>query len=73
MTGYHHHANDLPEERPAGLTLHPTLSQPFLGADTKPEQQNFEIKAMRDSFYTKFCNHWVALFGVGCIFRAILY
>lgn len=23
---------------------------------------------MRDSFYTKFCNHWVALLGVGCIF-----
>lgn len=37
----------------------------LLGAENKTEQQNFEIKAMRVSFYTKFCNHWVALVGVG--------
>lgn len=40
----------------------------FAGAGTKTEQQNVEIKAMRDSVYTKFCNHWVALFGVRRVF-----
>uniref|UniRef100_A0A4W6F5M7 Solute carrier family 12 member 8 n=1 Tax=Lates calcarifer TaxID=8187 RepID=A0A4W6F5M7_LATCA len=27
------------------------------------EQQSFEIKPVQDSFYTKFCNHWIALIG----------
>lgn len=27
---------------------------------------------MQDSFHTKFCNHWVALFGVRCTFGAAL-
>ncbi|XP_069389634.1 solute carrier family 12 member 8 isoform X2 [Paralichthys olivaceus] len=33
------------------------------GAEGKAEHQSFEIKAMRDSCYTKFCNHWIALIG----------
>lgn len=48
------------------------LCQTFSGAESKTEQQNFEIKAMRDSFYTKFCNRWVALFGVGLIFKTTI-
>lgn len=30
----------------------------------KTGHQNFEIRAMRDSCYTKLCNHWIALIGV---------
>ncbi|XP_060944498.1 solute carrier family 12 member 8 isoform X2 [Limanda limanda] len=33
------------------------------GAEAKAEQQSFEIKALQDSVYTKFSNHWVALIG----------
>ncbi|MEQ2278383.1 hypothetical protein XENORESO_017400, partial [Xenotaenia resolanae] len=29
----------------------------------KLEQQHFEIQPMRDAFYTKLCNHWLALIG----------
>lgn len=60
------HAKDSPGESRSGSYLN--LSQPFSGAESKTEQHNFEIKAMRDLFHTKFCNRWVALFGVGCIF-----
>ncbi|XP_035995392.1 solute carrier family 12 member 8 isoform X2 [Fundulus heteroclitus] len=28
-----------------------------------PEQQHVEIQPMRDAFYTKMCNHWIALIG----------
>ncbi|KAM4561662.1 solute carrier family 12 member 8 [Fundulus diaphanus] len=28
-----------------------------------PEQQHVEIQPMRDAFYTKLCNHWIALIG----------
>ncbi|XP_040005079.1 solute carrier family 12 member 8 isoform X2 [Xiphias gladius] len=34
------------------------------GAEGKAEHQSFEIKAMQDSSYAKFCNPWIALFGV---------
>ncbi|XP_044072858.1 solute carrier family 12 member 8 isoform X2 [Siniperca chuatsi] len=33
------------------------------GAGGKAEHQSFEIKPMQDSFYARFCNHWVALIG----------
>ncbi|XP_026151541.1 solute carrier family 12 member 8 isoform X1 [Mastacembelus armatus] len=33
------------------------------GAEGKTEHQSLEIQPMQDSFYTKFCNHWVALIG----------
>ncbi|XP_034430600.1 solute carrier family 12 member 8 isoform X1 [Hippoglossus hippoglossus] len=33
------------------------------GAEGKAEQQSFEIKAMEDSIYAKFSNHWIALIG----------
>ncbi|XP_062258923.1 solute carrier family 12 member 8 [Platichthys flesus] len=33
------------------------------GAEGKAEQQSFEIKALQDSVYAKFSNHWVALIG----------
>ncbi|MED6269511.1 hypothetical protein CHARACLAT_000177 [Characodon lateralis] len=33
------------------------------GNGEKPEQQHFEIQPMRDAFYTKLCNHWLALIG----------
>uniref|UniRef100_UPI003AB00ED6 solute carrier family 12 member 8 n=1 Tax=Centroberyx gerrardi TaxID=166262 RepID=UPI003AB00ED6 len=36
------------------------------GAGGKPEHQSLEIKPMPDSFYAKFCNHWVALIGALC-------
>ncbi|KAM4608497.1 solute carrier family 12 member 8 [Polymixia lowei] len=36
------------------------------GAGSKPEHQGLEIKPMPDSFYGKFCNHWVALIGALC-------
>uniref|UniRef100_A0A7N8WLW9 Solute carrier family 12 member 8 n=1 Tax=Mastacembelus armatus TaxID=205130 RepID=A0A7N8WLW9_9TELE len=32
-------------------------------AEGKTEHQSLEIQPMQDSFYTKFCNHWVALIG----------
>lgn len=32
-------------------------------AGSKAEHQSFEIRPMHDSFYAKFCNHWVALIG----------
>ncbi|XP_046869760.1 uncharacterized protein LOC124462201 isoform X2 [Hypomesus transpacificus] len=35
-------------------------------ARTEPEYQGSEIKPMPDSFYAKFCNHWVALIGALC-------
>uniref|UniRef100_H3DG85 Solute carrier family 12 member 8 n=1 Tax=Tetraodon nigroviridis TaxID=99883 RepID=H3DG85_TETNG len=68
----------LQEERPADETQiglrcctgdrlasqpHSCPPRSFSGAESKTEQQNFEIRAMRDSFYTRFCNHWAALFG----------
>ncbi|XP_068602629.1 solute carrier family 12 member 8 [Brachionichthys hirsutus] len=31
------------------------------GAGSKAEHQSFEIKPIQDRFYSKFCNHWVAL------------
>ncbi|XP_038128976.1 solute carrier family 12 member 8 isoform X2 [Cyprinodon tularosa] len=33
------------------------------GNEDKTEQQQFEIQPMRDAFYTKLCNHWMALIG----------
>ncbi|KAM9851303.1 solute carrier family 12 member 8 [Aulostomus maculatus] len=33
------------------------------GAESKSQHQSLEIKPMPDSFYAKFCNHWVALIG----------
>lgn len=36
------------------------------GSDCKPDYQGSEIQPMPDSFYAKFCNHWIALIGALC-------
>uniref|UniRef100_A0A674CQ85 Solute carrier family 12 member 8 n=1 Tax=Salmo trutta TaxID=8032 RepID=A0A674CQ85_SALTR len=36
------------------------------GSDCKPDRQGSEIQPMPDSFYAKFCNHWIALIGALC-------
>uniref|UniRef100_A0A8C7HUN3 Solute carrier family 12 member 8 n=1 Tax=Oncorhynchus kisutch TaxID=8019 RepID=A0A8C7HUN3_ONCKI len=36
------------------------------GSDCKPDYQGSEIQLMPDSFYAKFCNHWIALIGALC-------
>nr|XP_046260924.1 solute carrier family 12 member 8 isoform X2 [Scatophagus argus] len=36
---------------------------PSTGSGSKAEHQSFEIKPIHNSFYAKFCNHWVALLG----------
>ncbi|XP_072253337.1 solute carrier family 12 member 8 [Leuresthes tenuis] len=33
------------------------------GAGGKTEHESFEIQPMQDSFFTKMCNHWIALIG----------
>ncbi|XP_056896097.1 solute carrier family 12 member 8 isoform X1 [Takifugu flavidus] len=54
----------LREESPAGETqIRASQTHQEQDSSGAAEQQNFEIKAMQDSFHTKFCNHWVALFG----------
>ncbi|XP_076026232.1 solute carrier family 12 member 8 [Genypterus blacodes] len=55
-----HHTQQSHSERdqPAGQHNHSSA------AETKTEHQNTEIKPMLDSVYSKFCNHWLALFGV---------
>uniref|UniRef100_A0A8C6ME98 Solute carrier family 12 member 8 n=1 Tax=Nothobranchius furzeri TaxID=105023 RepID=A0A8C6ME98_NOTFU len=36
--------------------------QPQVECDGE-KSEHFEIRPMKDSVYTKFCNHWIALFG----------
>ncbi|KAM9710828.1 solute carrier family 12 member 8 [Menidia menidia] len=33
------------------------------GSGGKTEHQSFEIQPLQDSFFTKICNHWIALIG----------
>uniref|UniRef100_A0A4W5L8N8 Solute carrier family 12 member 8 n=1 Tax=Hucho hucho TaxID=62062 RepID=A0A4W5L8N8_9TELE len=35
-------------------------------SDCKPDYLGSEIQLMPDSFYAKFCNHWIALIGALC-------
>lgn len=42
---------------------HPASQIQNTAAKSEPEDQGSEIKPMPDSFYAKFCNHWVALIG----------
>lgn len=37
---------------------------------SKAEQHCFDINPLPDSFYAKFCNHWVALLGVSSILKS---
>ncbi|XP_045910889.1 solute carrier family 12 member 8 isoform X4 [Micropterus dolomieu] len=46
-------------EQPSSADLHTHSA----GAGGKAEHQSVEITPMQDSFYAKFCNHWVALIG----------
>eukprot|EP00064_Thunnus_orientalis_P008528 superscaffoldBa00001020_g8551 len=56
-------------EEPQTKTCHAEQEPSFgpqshsTGAGGKAEHQSFEIKPMPDSYYAKFCNHWVALIG----------
>ncbi|XP_018545980.1 solute carrier family 12 member 8 [Lates calcarifer] len=52
------------EEPPVQCTKPCHVKQdPHNHSTGKAEQQSFEIKPVQDSFYTKFCNHWIALIG----------
>ncbi|XP_014890491.1 solute carrier family 12 member 8 isoform X2 [Poecilia latipinna] len=54
---YHTRTGDAQQDSPAETHLYNA------GNEEKPEQQHFEIQPMRDAFYTKLCNHWIALIG----------
>ncbi|XP_071001794.1 solute carrier family 12 member 8 isoform X2 [Oncorhynchus clarkii lewisi] len=55
----------LPDRNP--IELDPPGSQrENTGSDCKPDYQGSEIQPMPDSFYAKFCNHWIALIGALC-------
>uniref|UniRef100_A0A674CR70 Solute carrier family 12 member 8 n=1 Tax=Salmo trutta TaxID=8032 RepID=A0A674CR70_SALTR len=60
-----------PQERPGEPSLDPeeVIQDKTLlpgRSDCKPDRQGSEIQPMPDSFYAKFCNHWIALIGALC-------
>uniref|UniRef100_A0A8C7W042 Solute carrier family 12 member 8 n=1 Tax=Oncorhynchus mykiss TaxID=8022 RepID=A0A8C7W042_ONCMY len=54
-----------PQERPVEPSRDPEERE-NTGSDCKPDYQGSEIQPMPDSFYAKFCNHWIALIGTLC-------
>uniref|UniRef100_A0AAY4E0S9 Solute carrier family 12 member 8 n=1 Tax=Denticeps clupeoides TaxID=299321 RepID=A0AAY4E0S9_9TELE len=46
--------------------LDPSPGEQLERNENKPKPERSEIKPMPDSFYAKFCNHWVALIGALC-------
>ncbi|KAL0963727.1 hypothetical protein UPYG_G00310070 [Umbra pygmaea] len=47
-------------------TEHEVSQQQSTDSEGKPDQRGSEIQLMPDSFYAKFCNHWIALIGALC-------
>ncbi|KAM6934929.1 solute carrier family 12 member 8 [Xenentodon cancila] len=56
-------AADQPQVKCAELYLPAETPNPSTDAGDKTEHQSFEIQPMNNSFYTNFCNHWIALIG----------
>ncbi|XP_061579743.1 solute carrier family 12 member 8 [Cololabis saira] len=56
-------ASEQPPVECAELDLSADTLNHSTDAGDKTEHQSFEIQPMNDSFYSKFCNHWIALIG----------